>query len=153
MLGPLGRYDHPWKKKQINTHPGPQPPIALPGWRAKKRRSAPPVRTAKSNAASFTFFLPWSFFLQKIKNSTFLHIRAWNLYSEVLWYAESDRVIFIKILRLLEGVPPFLENKTHLLRLVTCDGWKRILMNPTYLKSASKILFFWCVHWYENSTF
>ena len=34
-----------------------EPPIALPGWRAKKRRSAPPVRTVKSNAVSFTFFL------------------------------------------------------------------------------------------------
>ena len=33
----------------------PQPPIALPGWRAKKRRSAPPIRTVKSNAVLFTF--------------------------------------------------------------------------------------------------
>ena len=34
----------------------PQPPTALPGWRAKKRRSATPVRTVKSNAVSFTLF-------------------------------------------------------------------------------------------------
>ena len=45
-------------RKGVQKHrmAGPQPPIALPGWRAKKRRSAPPVRTVKSNAVSFTFF-------------------------------------------------------------------------------------------------
>ena len=31
---------------------------------------------------------PWFFFWQKIQNSTFLQIGAWNLHSEVLWYAE-----------------------------------------------------------------
>ena len=48
-------------RKVVRKHwmAGPQPPIALPGWRAKKRRSAPPVRTVKSNAVSFTFTLPF----------------------------------------------------------------------------------------------
>ena len=46
-------------RKGVRKHrmAGPQPTIALPGWRAKKRRSAPPVRTVKSNAVSFTFYL------------------------------------------------------------------------------------------------
>ena len=46
-------------RKGVRKHrmAGPQPPIALPGWRAKKRRSAPPVGTVKSNAVSFTFTL------------------------------------------------------------------------------------------------
>ena len=36
---------------------GPQPPIALPGWRAMKQRSAPWVGTVKSTAIFFSFYL------------------------------------------------------------------------------------------------
>ena len=40
---------------------------------------------------------------KKIQNSTFLQIGAWNLHSMVLWYVESDGVIFVKIIWLLRG--------------------------------------------------
>jgi hypothetical protein len=49
---------------------------------------------------------PWSFFWQQIQNSTFLHIGAWNLYSRVLWYAESYGVTFWS-LDILGVSPPF----------------------------------------------
>jgi len=49
---------------------------------------------------------PSSFFWQKIQNSTFLKIGAWNIYSRILWHAESHGVIFIKITWLLGGVFP-----------------------------------------------
>jgi hypothetical protein len=65
---------------------------------------------------------PWSFFWQKIQNSTFLQIGAWNLYSRVLWYAEIDGVIFIRVLWPLGGVSPFFENQANFLRPVTIDG-------------------------------
>ena len=40
----------------------------------------------------------------------------------VLWYAESDGVIFVKILQLLGVFPPIFLNKANFLRLVTFDG-------------------------------
>jgi hypothetical protein len=49
----------------------------------------------------------WSSFWQKIQNSTFLQIGAWNLYRNILWYAETDGVIFIRILWFLGGILPF----------------------------------------------
>ena len=55
-------------------------------------------------------FRMWSLFWQKMQNSTFLLIGAWNFHSKVLWYAESDDVIFIKILCLLWGVSPFFQK-------------------------------------------
>jgi hypothetical protein len=66
---------------------------------------------------------PWSFSGKKIQNSTFLKIGAWNFYSRVLWYAESDDVIFIKVLSLLGVVSLFFfENKANFLRRLTFDG-------------------------------
>ena len=54
-------------RKGVRKHRmvGPQPPIALPGWRAKKRRSAPPVGTVKSNAVFFIFFFCYLIFSGK----------------------------------------------------------------------------------------
>jgi len=40
-------------------------------------------------------------------------MEAWNLYNSVLWYAESDVVIFIKIMLLLRDVSSFFENKAN----------------------------------------
>ena len=59
---------------------------------------------------------------KKIQNFIFLQIGAWNLQNKVLWYAESDGVIFIKILWLLRVYSPFLENKANILGLVAFDG-------------------------------
>ena len=60
-------------RKGVRKHrlAGPQPPIALPGWRAKKRRSAPPVRTVKSNDVFFFFYnrtVNYGLVKTKIKN-------------------------------------------------------------------------------------
>ena len=52
---------------------------------------------------------PWSFFSQKkIQNSLFWQIGAWNLCGGVLWYGESDGVVFIQFLWLLRSDSPFL---------------------------------------------
>ena len=45
----------------------------LPGWRAKKRRSAPPVGTVKSNAVSFTF----TFFFSSL--ASHYHKKAYSI--------------------------------------------------------------------------
>ena len=42
-----------------------------------------------------------------MQNSKFLEIRAWNFYNKVLWYADSDGVIFVKIVSLLGGFFPY----------------------------------------------
>ena len=44
-------------------------------------------------------------------------MEAWNLYSRVFWYAESDSVISIKILWLLWMFSPFFEDKANFLKL------------------------------------
>ena len=54
------------------------------------------------------------------KNSTFLHIGAWNIESHVHWYAESDGVVFVKVLW-LSGFFPFFENKANFVGLVTSN--------------------------------
>ena len=33
--------------------------------------------------------------------------RTWNFYNKVLWYAESDSVIFVKIVWLLGAISPY----------------------------------------------
>ena len=74
IVGPLGWYDHPGKKKTNK-----------PAWVA--------------------------FLRQRIRNFTLLQIEAWNLYSRVFCYVESDDVVFIKILGLLGGVSPFFRKQ------------------------------------------
>ena len=61
-----------------------------------------PLKTTTTNKPTSVIF-----FLAKKQNSTFLPIEASNLYSRVLWYAESDSVIFIRILWLLGVFPLF----------------------------------------------
>ena len=61
---------------------------------------------------------PWSFFWQKIQNTTCLQIGAWNLYSRVFWYAESDGMIFIKILWLFWGDSTFFRKSGNFLRSI-----------------------------------
>ena len=48
---------------------------------------------------------------------------AWNLYSSVLWYAEFDGLIFIKILLLSGVVSPFFDSKANFVSFVTIDGY------------------------------
>ena len=50
---------------------------------------------------------PWSVFWHKIRNSTFLWIGAWKFGEMVLWYAECDGGIFVKILWLLGGISSY----------------------------------------------
>ena len=52
--------------------------------------------------------------MQMIQESTLLQIGAWNLYIRVLWYAESNGLILIKIIGFLLGVSFLLENQANL---------------------------------------
>ena len=73
ILGPLGRYDHLWKK------------------------------TTANKPASMIFLLA----KKKYKIQRFCREELETPFSRDNSYAESDGVIFIKILWLLEGIPPF----------------------------------------------
>ena len=78
------------------------------------------------------------FLLEKIRNSTYLQIRAWNLYSRVLWYAEFDGVIFIDMIRLLVVFTPFpFFCKSGKFSQAHNLCWIRLnTMKSIYLKSA-----------------
>jgi len=66
-----------------------------------------------------------------MRNSTFLYIGAWNFYNRVLWYVESDGVIFALF------SPYFL--KWGKISQARNFWWVRlILMKLIYLKSALK---------------
>ena len=57
------------------------------------------------------------------KNAKFHFFKDKSLkHSRVIWDAESEGLIFIKVQWFLGGVLPFLENKANSLRLVACDG-------------------------------
>ena len=57
------------------------------------------------------------------KNTNFHILVDWSLNCcyRVLWYAEYDGVIFVKILWRLGVFPPIFQNKANFLRLVTFD--------------------------------
>ena len=58
------------------------------------------------------FYIRIFFFWQKIQSCRFLQIWAWNLSNRVFWYAESDGVIFIKILSLVGDVSPLFKKSS-----------------------------------------
>ena len=72
---------------------------------------------------------PSSFFRQKLQNFPFMQIDGRNPCSMIFWYAESDRAIFIKILRIFRGVPTLSKNNFYInfhmnfLMLVAFDGF------------------------------
>ena len=61
ILEPLVQYDPPCEKQKTNNE--------------KKPEKQEQIKTH-----------PWTFFSQKIQNSTFLEMGAWKLYNSILWY-------------------------------------------------------------------
>ena len=75
------------------------------------------------------------FLLAKIENFTFLEIGSLNLRIRVLLYTKSDGTVFIKILRLLEGVFPLFWKSIKFSRARSFWCVTQNLMQLTYLKS------------------
>ena len=73
-----------------------------------------------------------------MRNSTFMSIRALNFYNKVLWYAESDGVIFVKIVWLLGGISPYFLKWGKFSQARNFWRVRLILMKFQYLKSALK---------------
>ena len=63
---------------------------------------------------------------------------AWNFYNKVLWYAEPDDVIFVKIQWLLGGVSPYFLKWGKFFQARNFWWVRLILMKLIYLKSALK---------------
>ena len=61
-----------------------------------------------------------------------------NFYIKVLWYAESDDVIFIKIVWLLGGVSPYFQTWGKFSQARNFLWVRLILVKLIYLKSALK---------------
>ena len=74
------------------------------------------------------------------------------MYSRVLWYAESDGLIFVKSVWLLEGVSSYfpIQGKFSQARNF---WWVWLNLMKHIFKISIKNLILWYIYWYQNSVF